>query len=165
MRVIVYYFAMSKCLVTGSFDPITLGHEDIVEKAIRVFDEVAVAILVNPDRHPFFSLAEREEMIRASFGDRVEVFSYTGLAVDAAKRVGATVLVRGIRGEGDLAYEKEMASFNREHGLETVFFFSDDRLVSVSATKAREALLKGNAKEYIGKGALALAEKYMEGRK
>ena len=155
---------MSKCLVTGSFDPITLGHEDVIEKAIRVFDEVAVAILVNPDRKPLFTLEERESMIRAVFGDRVDVFSYTGRAVDAAKAAGACVLVRGIRGEEDLAYETSMAAFNRAYGVETVFFPADSRLREVSATKAREALQKGGAAKYIGEGVIALAEKYMEER-
>lgn len=155
---------MRKCLVTGSFDPITLGHEDIIEKAIRAFDEVAVAILVNPDRDPLFSLEERESMIRAVFGDRVDVFSYTGLTVDAARAMGASFLVRGIRDEADLVYETEMADFNRAHGVETVFFLSDSRLRGVSATKAREALLDGAGGKYIGEGVLALALQYLEGR-
>ena len=111
---------MSKCLVTGSFDPITLGHEDIIEKAIRAFDEVAVAILVNPERDALFTLEQRESMIRAVFGDRVDVFSYTGLAVEAAQSMGADFLVRGIRDEADLVYETEMADYNRAHGVVTV---------------------------------------------
>ena len=153
---------MSKCLVTGSFDPITLGHEDIIEKAIRAFDEVAVAILVNPDRDALFTLEQRETMIRAVFGDRVTVFSYTGLAVDAAKSMGADLLVRGIRDAEDLAYETEMADYNRAHGVETVFFLSDSRLRGVSATKARAALLDGCPSKYIGEGVIALAGQYLE---
>ncbi|HCU56055.1 MAG TPA: pantetheine-phosphate adenylyltransferase [Clostridiales bacterium] len=158
----VYNFAMSKCLVTGSFDPITLGHEDIIEKAIRAFDEVAVAILINPERTPLFSLDERENMIRAVFEDRVEVFSFTGLTVEAADAMNAPFLVRGIRDEADLAYETEMADFNRAHGVETVFFLADSRLRDVSATKARQALLDGNAERYMSEGALALASVYLE---
>ena len=152
---------MSKCLVTGSFDPITLGHEDIIEKAIRAFDEVAVAILVNPEREPLFTLEQRESMIRAVFGDRVDVFSYTGLAVDAARSMGADFLVRGIRDEADLAYETEMADFNRAHGVETVCFLSDSRLRGVSATKARAAILDGCAGKFVGEGVLALAGQYL----
>ena len=149
-------------MVTGSFDPITLGHEDIIEKAIRAFDEVAVAILINPERTPLFSLDERESMIRAVFGDRVEVFSFTGLTVEAADAMNAPFLVRGIRDEADLAYETEMADFNRAHGVETVFFLADSRLRDVSATKARQALLDGNAERYMSEGALALASVYLE---
>lgn len=156
---------MSKCLVTGSFDPITLGHEDVIQKAIRAFDEVAIAILVNPDREPLFTLDERESMIRAVYGDRVEVFSYTGMTVEAAKAMGADFLVRGIRDEADLVYETEMADFNRAHGVETVFFLSDSRLRDVSATKARAALLKGAGEKYIGEGVLALAKEYLEERR
>ena len=152
-------------MITGSFDPITLGHEDIIQKAIRAFDQVAIAILINPDREPLFSLDERESMIRAVYGDVVEVFSYTGLAVDAAKATGAEFLVRGLRDEADLAYETEMADFNRSQGVDTLFFLSDCRLRGVSATKARASLLKGEGEKYIGEGVLALAKEYLEERK
>ena len=148
-------------MVTGSFDPITLGHEDIIEKALRAFDEVAVAILVNPDKKPLFTLEQRESMIRAVFGDRVDVFSFTGLTVDAAKAMDASFLVRGIRDGEDLSYETEMADYNRAHGVETVFFLTDNRLRSISATKARDALLNGEAGSYISEGALALAYQYL----
>ena len=121
-----------------------------------------MAILVNPERTPLFSLSERESMIRAVFGDRVDVFSYTGLAVDAAKGMGASVVVRGIRDEADLDYEIEMADFNRAHGVESVFFLADSRLRGVSATKARESLLNGGAERYLSEGALALASMYLE---
>ena len=160
---IVYYFAMSKCLVTGSFDPITLGHQNIIEKALLAFDEVAVAILINPERVPLFTTDERENMIRAVFGDRVEVFSFTGFAVDAAQAIGADFLVRGIRDASDLAYETEMADYNRAHGVETVFFMADKKLRDVSATKAREALQKG-LRGAIDEGVYALANQYLEER-
>lgn len=155
---------MSKCLVTGSFDPITLGHMDIIEKALSVFEEVSVAILRNPDRYPLFTEDQRVTMIQAVYGDRVNVFSFDGLAVDAAKAIGATFLVRGIRDEADLAYELEMADFNRAHGLETVFFLSDVRLRGVSATKAREGLLSGADHRFIAEGVYALAMEYLEER-
>jgi len=155
---------MSKCLVTGSFDPITLGHQDIIDKALRAFDEVSVAILVNPDRYPLFTTEQRSYMIQAIYGDRVNVFSFDGLAVDAAKAIGATFLVRGIRDEKDLAYELEMADFNRAHGLETVFFLSDARLRGVSATKAREGLMSGADHSFIDEGVYALASQFLEER-
>lgn len=155
---------MRKCLVTGSFDPITLGHQDIIEKALCVFDEVSVAILKNPDRYPLFTEEQRTHMIQAVYGDRVNVFSYDGLAVDAAKAIGATHLVRGIRDDKDLAYELEMADFNRVHGLETVFFLSDARLRGVSATKAREGLMSGADHSFIDEGVYALASQFLEER-
>ena len=149
-------------MVTGSFDPITLGHQDIIEKALRVFDEVSIAILNNPDRYPLFTAEQRACMIQAVYGDRVNVFTYDGLAVDAAKAVGAEFLVRGIRDEKDLFYELEMADFNRAHGLETVFFLSDARLRSVSATKAREGLMSGAEHNFINEGVYALCSQYLE---
>lgn len=155
---------MRKCLVTGSFDPITLGHMDIIEKALAIFDDVSVAVLVNPDRYPLFTDEQRVTMIQAVYGDRVNVFSFDGLAVDAAKAIGATHLVRGIRDEADLAYETEMADFNRVHGLETVFFLSDPRLRGVSATKAREGLMSGADHKFIDEGVYALATEYLEER-
>ena len=155
---------MSKCLVTGSFDPITLGHQAVIEKALRVFDEVSVAVLVNPDRYPLFTAEQRTAMIQAVYGDRVNVFSYDGLAVDAAKSFGADFLVRGIRDEADLAYELEMADFNRAHGVETLFFLSDARLRGVSATKAREGLMSGADHSFIDEGVYALATEYLEER-
>ena len=155
---------MSKCLVTGSFDPITLGHQDIIEKALRAFDEVSVAILVNPDRYPLFTADQRAAMIQAVYGDRVNVFTFDGLAVDAAKAIGATFLVRGLRDEDDLAYELEMADFNHAHGVDTVFFLSDVRLRGVSATKAREGLMSGADHSFIDEGVYALATEFLEER-
>ena len=149
-------------MVTGSFDPITLGHQDIIEKALRAFDEVSVAVLVNPDRYPLFSAEQRVNMIQAVFGDRVNAFSFDGLAVDAAKAIGAEFLVRGVRDQADLEYELEMADFNRAHGLETVFFLSDVRLRHVSATKAREGLMSGADHSFIDEGVYALASAYLE---
>lgn len=137
---------------------------DIIEKALCVFEEVSVAILRNPDRYPLFTEDQRVAMIQAVYGDRVNVFSFDGLAVDAAKAIGATFLVRGLRDEADLAYELEMADFNRAHGLETVFFLSDVRLRGVSATKAREGLLSGADHRFIAEGVYALAMEYLEER-
>ncbi len=103
-------------------------------------------------------------MIQAVFGDRVNVFGFDGLAVDAAKAIGADFFVRGIRDEADLAYELEMADFNRAHGVETVFFLSDVRLRNVSATKAREGLMSGADHSFIDEGVYALASQYLEER-
>ena len=136
---------MSKCLVTGTFDPITLGHEELIKKAIATFDEVAVAVLINPDKKPLFSEEDRVSMIEETFGDKVEAFSFSGLAVDAAKYVGASALVRGVRGDADIPYEIEMADYNRAWGLETVFFFASEKYKDVSATAARNALKNGES--------------------
>ena len=156
---------MSKCLITGTFDPPTRGHEYIVERALRVFDEVAVAILVNPDKHACFPAEERISMFREAFGDAIEVFYYEGWAVDAAKAVSADVLVRGIRGAADLEYEREMAEYNAAHGMDTIFFFAPESLSNVSSTTVRDALEKGaDTKEYLSEGVNRRALAYMEGK-
>ena len=156
---------MSKCLVTGTFDPITLGHEDLIKKAIAAFDEVSVAVLINPDKTPLFSEEERVSLIEEVFGDKVEAFSFSGLAVDAAKCVGANALVRGVRGDADIPYEIEMADYNRAWGLETVFFFASESLKDVSATIARELLKKGVLPDQmVSKRVGALAKSYLEAK-
>ena len=138
---------MSKCLITGTFDPPTLGHEAIIERALAVFDCVIVAVLVNPDKETMFSLQDRIEMLRLRFGKKVEVLSDPGWAVDVAKKVGADVLVRGIRGDMDLVYEEEMAAYNRAHGVETLFFFAEEEVRDISSTKVRFALCNGECPE------------------
>lgn len=152
---------MPKCLVTGTFDPPTRGHEAIIEAALNAFDETAVAILVNPEKETMFSVSERLEMLKAAFGDRIEAFFYDGMAVDAAEQAGANVLVRGIRGAGDLPYEREMAAYNRAHGKETVFFFAKEALADVNSTAARAAILRGeNAEKYLSKSVATLVTRY-----
>lgn len=156
---------MSKCLVTGTFDPITLGHEELIKKAIATFDEVSVAVLINPDKTPLFSEEERVSMIEETFGDKVEAFSFSGLAVDAAKCVGASALVRGVRADADIPYEIEMADYNRAWGLETVFFFASEKLKDVSATAARELLKKGIMPDSLmSERAKMLAVNYLEAK-
>ena len=155
---------MSKCLVTGTVDPPTRGHEALIEDALGAFEETAVAILVNPEKETMFSVEERLEMLKSAFGDKIEAFFYDGMAVDAAEKVGAALLVRGIRGAEDLAYEREMAAYNRAHGTETVFFFAEEDLADVNSTAAREAILRGeNAEKYLSENVAALVARY--GRK
>ena len=152
---------MSKCLITGTFDPPTLGHEAIIRRAQSVFDSVAVAILVNPEKDTMFSAEERVRMLSGVFGEKVQVFFFDGWAVDAAKSVQADVLVRGIRGMQDVAYEEDMARYNREHGMETIFFFADAAVTDVTSTKVRSALQKGESvKDYLSEDVLRFIEKY-----
>ncbi len=152
-------------MVTGTFDPLTLGHEDIIKKSLAAFDEVSVAVLINPDKKPLFTEDERVSMIEEAFGDRVEAFSFSGLAVDAAKYVGASSLVRGVRGDADIPYEIEMSDYNRAWGLETVFFFANESLADVSATRARESLIKGGrAPGLMSEKVERLAARYLEAK-
>lgn len=132
-------------LVTGTFDPVTKGHMEVIEKALRLFDEVVVAVLVNPEKQCMFTPEERLALLNAALSDntRVKTLYSEDYAVDVARRVGADKLVRGVRGEGDEAYENAMAEYNRAHGFDTVFV-TPERYADVSSTRARELISKGD---------------------
>ena len=132
-------------LVTGTFDPVTKGHMEVIEKALRLFDEVVVAVLVNPEKQCMFTPEERLALLNAALSDntRVKTLYSEDYAVDVARRVGADNLVRGVRGEGDEAYENAMAEYNRAHGFDTVFV-TPERYADVSSTRARELISKGD---------------------
>lgn len=128
-------------LYAGSFDPVTLGHEDIVTRALRVVDRVIVAVAVNSGKTPLFTLAERAELLRRTVGgDRVEVREFEGLLADLATAVGATVLVRGVRGVTDFDYEMHMARMNRQLApdVETVILAPAAEVAHVSSTFVRD---------------------------
>lgn len=135
----------SVAMMAGSFDPFTRGHEAVLDEALRRYDEVVVACLVNPDKHYTFSDAQRlaicEEVCKFKKGARA-LFS-TKDAVDVAREVGAEVLVRGIRGDGDKAYEQAMADYNKAHGFDTLFI-EIDSFRDVSSTIVREQLKAGD---------------------
>jgi len=130
------------CLYPGTFDPITLGHFDVIERASRLFGKVVVAIGVNANKKTFFTTEERQEIVvEACSGiENIEIIVFSGLAVDCAKTVGASALVRGLRTEADFMYEMQMAMMNRTlmHDLETVFIPTRQDLSHVSSTLARE---------------------------
>lgn len=132
-------------LVTGTFDPVTKGHMEVIEEALRLFDEVVVAVLVNPEKQCMFTPEERLALLNAALSDntRVKTLYSEDYAVDVARRVGADKLVRGVRGEGDEAYENAMAEYNRSHGFDTVFV-TPERYADVSSTRARELISKGD---------------------
>lgn len=132
-------------LVTGTFDPVTKGHMEVIEKALRLFDEVVVAVLVNPEKQCMFTPEERLALLNAALSGntRVKTLYSEDYAVDVARRVGADKLVRGVRGEGDEAYENAMAEYNRSHGFDTVFV-TPERYADVSSTRARELISKGD---------------------
>jgi pantetheine-phosphate adenylyltransferase len=111
-------------LCPGTFDPVTNGHLDIVERASRHFDRLIVAVLQNPAKEPLFSVEERATMLKEVVADipNVEVTSFSGLLVDFARQVGADVLVKGLRAMTDFDYELQMAQMNhRLSGIETFF--------------------------------------------
>lgn len=132
-------------LVTGTFDPVTKGHMEVIEEALHLFDEVVVAVLVNPEKQCMFTPEERLALLNAALSGntRVKTLYSEDYAVDVARRVGADKLVRGVRGEGDEAYENAMAEYNRSHGFDTVFV-TPERYANVSSTRARELISKGD---------------------
>jgi pantetheine-phosphate adenylyltransferase len=137
----------SVAVYPGSFDPITNGHLDIIERGLSVFDEVIIAILVNLDKSPLFTVAERVGLIRETYkGDRrVRVDTFSGLLVDYAERVGASVIVRGLRAISDFEYEFQMALMNRRLNprIETVFMMPAEGFSYVSSKLVKEVFQLG----------------------
>lgn len=135
---------MSKIVAaySGSFDPITLGHNDIMHRAARMFPRLIVAVGHNVAKNPRFSLEERVELIRESTKDlkNVEVMGFSGLVVDFARENGVTVLVRGVRTVGDVDYEKQMAVMNRDlfAELDTVMLTPAPEYAHLSSSLVRE---------------------------
>lgn len=136
-----------RCVCPGSYDPFTAGHLDIVQRAAALYDEVVVAVLYNPSKHGTFEPAERVALIEASTTDlpgvRAEAYG-DRLVVDVCREVDAAVLVKGLRGEVDYAYELPMAQMNREMtGVETVFLPGDPRFGHYSSSLIRLIAAKG----------------------
>ena len=135
----------------GSFDPLTNGHVDIIERGARIFDSIIVAILANVEKKPLFSEQERVAIIRDVFKgkDNVQVETFEGLLVDYAQRKKASVLVRGLRAVSDFEYEFQMALMNRHlaPGLETVFMMPAEQYTYISSRLIKEVFMLGGAVE------------------
>jgi pantetheine-phosphate adenylyltransferase len=130
----------------GQFDPITNGHLDVIRRGVGLFDELIVAVGINPDKREFFSVAERvamiESLVKETAGVRVE--QYTGLTVDFARSAKATVILRGIRDVLDLRYEFQLAMANRVvGGIETVFIMTGDQYALTSSSLIRQVVALG----------------------
>jgi len=131
----------------GSFDPLTNGHVDIIERGARLFDRIIVAILVNAEKSPMFTMAERVEIARAVFTDHpnVEVDTFDGLLVNYMQRRKANVIVRGLRAVSDFEYEMQMALMNREltRTVETVFMMPAAQYSFISSRLIKEVFSLG----------------------
>jgi pantetheine-phosphate adenylyltransferase len=129
----------------GSFDPLTNGHVDIIERGARIFDQIIVAILANVEKTPLFSVAERVALIQDVFRDRpnVQVDTFDGLLVDYAHRKRASVLVRGLRAVSDFEYEFQMALMNRHLApeIETVFMMPAEQYTYISSRLIKEVFM------------------------
>jgi pantetheine-phosphate adenylyltransferase len=132
----------------GTFDPITNGHLDIVDRALDLFDTVIIAIAINPSKQPVFSLEERIEMIRECYPDansRVEIDPISGLLVDYAHKRNAKTIVRGLRAVSDFDYEFQLALMNRKlrREVETIFLMSGFRWIYISSSIIKDAARHG----------------------
>jgi len=137
---------MRKAVFPGSFDPITNGHEDIIRRAIPLFDEIIVAIGVNADKKYMFSLDERKRFIEETFKDepKVKVETYQGLTIDFCKEKDAQFILRGLRNPADFEFEKAIAHTNRVLSkIETVFLLTAASTSYISSSIVRDVLRNG----------------------
>lgn len=142
---------MKRAVFPGSFDPLTLGHYDIIQRGVTLFDELLIAIGINTDKEYMFSLAERKRFIEKAFEQetRVKVVTYEGLTVDFCKKAGADFILRGLRNPADFEFEKAIAHTNRKlSGLETVFLLTSSDTSYISSSIVRDVIRNGG--DYTG---------------
>lgn len=138
---------MKICVFAGTFDPLTKGHEFVIEKCLSLFDKVVVALGVNQDKTPMFSLEDRKQMILKTFAnqERVEVKEFSGMLTDFMKENGIKINVRGVRNQDDYKYETTMERFNRDmfQDMITLYIPTPQDLVHVSSSAIRNILNMG----------------------
>ena len=136
-----------KAIYPGTFDPITNGHTDLVERAAKMFDEVVLAVAHNPNKKPFFELEQRVEIAKSilSHLENVTVIGFSGLLADLAKEQNAPVLVRGLRAVSDFEFEFQLANMNRRLNkeLETVFLTPAEKNSFISSSLVKEVAIHG----------------------
>lgn len=147
---------MKKAIYPGSFDPITNGHVDIIERALRIFDELTIAISVNQEKSPLFSLEERRIFIEETFAKNknLSVIIFDGLLVDLTKKIGTPLVIRGLRAASDFEYEFQLAAMNRslEKNFETIFLMTGSDTYFLSSRLVKEiAFLGGDVSSMVPK--------------
>jgi pantetheine-phosphate adenylyltransferase len=146
---------MKKAVYAGTFDPITLGHRDIVLRSLGLFDKLTVAVAENSSKQTLFTVAERTTLIRealADLGDKVEVTTFSGLLVDYAKKIGVSTIIRGLRAISDYEYEAQMALVNRELApeVDTAFLMTSADCAFISSSIVKEiARNAGDASKFV----------------
>ena len=147
---------MKIAVYPGTFDPITNGHIDIINRGLRIFDKIIVTVAVNPGKSPLFNLEERIEMIEQSVGnvENVEVAQFQGLIADYLKSVDAIAMIRGLRAISDFEYEFQMSLMNRKLNdkVETVFLMPAQEYIHLNSTLIKEvSSFNGDITEYVPK--------------
>ncbi len=145
---------MRICLFPGTFDPVTLGHVDIINRALPVFDKIVVGIGLNAAKAPMFTPEQRVNWFKEIYKDeeRVEAAFYEGLTIDFCKKIGAHFILRGIRYVSDFEYEKTIADANRtlDRTIETIFLTGEPKYTSVASTIVRDIIRNGgNASPFL----------------
>jgi pantetheine-phosphate adenylyltransferase len=137
---------MRKAIFPGSFDPITLGHYDIIKRSIPLFDEIVVAIGINAEKKYMFSLEDRKRFIEEAFADEpsISVVTYEGLTIDLCKKLKANFILRGLRNPADFEFEKAIAHTNRRLSkIETVFLLTASKTSYISSSIVRDVIRNG----------------------
>ena len=152
---------MSLAILPGSYDPMTLGHLDLVERALKEFDEVVVAVMVNPQKQTRFDMERRVEIAKRTVAhlSHVRVISDTGMLIDLFDRLGADAVCKGYRNEKDYQYEVGMADWNAEHNprFRTVLYPASEKYAAISSTAVREQMETGGVlEELVHPNALSL---------
>jgi len=142
------------CLFPGTFDPITLGHVNIIKRAVGLFDRLIIGIGTNSSKQPMFSLEQRQQWIADIFADdkRIESAVYQGLTIDFCKKTGAQYMLRGIRYVSDFEYERAIADMNHAlaPGVETIFLTSAAEHATISSTLVRDVIRNGgDARQFL----------------
>jgi len=157
----------------GTFDPITLGHMDIIRRGAKLVDRLVIGVTTNPSKSPMFSVEERMAMVRrelAGLGEEIEVVSFDSLLMDFAERQGASMIVRGLRAVADFEYEYQMAGMNQQLNdrIETVFLMADVSLQPIASRLVKEiALFGGDISKFVPPAVVADVARRVEavGRK
>ena len=147
---------MRICLFPGSFDPITLGHVNIIERAVGLFDKLVIGIGSNSAKQSMFSVAQRIDWMNAIFADnaKIEVAAYEGLTIDFCRKINAQYILRGIRYVNDFEYERAIADMNHSLApeIETIFLTSATEHASISSTLVRDVIRNGgDARQFLPK--------------
>ena len=143
-----------RIIYPGTFDPITKGHQDLVERAARMFDTVIIAIAASPKKSPMFNLDERKALVKESLShiDNIEICGFSHLLIDLAREQQAQVILRGLRAVSDFEYEFQLANMNRRlcPDIETLFLTPSEHLSYISSSLVREiASLNGDVSQFV----------------